>query len=268
MLGHGRGAPLNTAVVCSASPQHWAQGNGPSGMRIKQHHRDRENSDPRVHRDTSGRRCLRLCWPVTAEGASCAARAVPSEGTQTTRTARCVPADRFPDGVPAPGESPAPQSWQTRPARQVCKMTIRPFSPVPFPSFLFPRLPVLKVRLAPFTFYKCDSHLSKSRVALSHGRLDAARGRVDPHGTTRGGDSPQGKATCDHRGGNSRSGGRRLAAASCPGWGRLAGASWPTPLPRAAPLPAGPLPLLLSLGGVQSSEFILVKHDKSTKIAL
>eukprot|EP00964_Phaeocystis_antarctica_P060637 scaffold36160_cov45-Phaeocystis_antarctica.AAC.2 len=27
---------------------------------------------------------------------------------QTTWTARCFPADRFPDGVPAPGESPAP----------------------------------------------------------------------------------------------------------------------------------------------------------------
>ena len=37
---------------------------------------------------------------VTAEGASCAARAVLSEGMQTTRIARCVPADRFPDGVP------------------------------------------------------------------------------------------------------------------------------------------------------------------------
>ena len=36
---------------------------------------------------------------VTAEGASCAARAVPSEGMQTTRTARCVPADCFPDRV-------------------------------------------------------------------------------------------------------------------------------------------------------------------------
>ena len=56
---------------------------------------------------------------VTAEGASCAARAVPSEGMQTTRTARCVPADRFPDGVPAPGESPAPRSGQKRPAREV-----------------------------------------------------------------------------------------------------------------------------------------------------
>ena len=36
---------------------------------------------------------------VTAEGASCAARAVPSEGMQTTRTTLCVPADCFPDGV-------------------------------------------------------------------------------------------------------------------------------------------------------------------------
>ena len=57
---------------------------------------------------------------VTAEGASCAARAVPSEGMQTTWTARCFPADRFPDGVPAPGESPAPRSGQKRSAREVC----------------------------------------------------------------------------------------------------------------------------------------------------
>ena len=55
---------------------------------------------------------------VTAEGASCAARAVPSEGMQTQRTARRVPADRFPDGVPAPGESPAPRSLQKRSARR------------------------------------------------------------------------------------------------------------------------------------------------------
>jgi len=44
---------------------------------------------------------------VTAEGASCAARAFPSEGMQTTRTARCVPADRFPDGVPGTGREPS-----------------------------------------------------------------------------------------------------------------------------------------------------------------
>ena len=46
---------------------------------------------------------------VTAEGASCAARAFPSEGMQTTRTARCVPADHFPDGVPGTGREPS--SW-------------------------------------------------------------------------------------------------------------------------------------------------------------
>eukprot|EP00964_Phaeocystis_antarctica_P073149 scaffold44848_cov66-Phaeocystis_antarctica.AAC.10 len=44
---------------------------------------------------------------VTAEGASCAARAVLSEGMQTTRTARCVPADCFPDGVPGTGREPS-----------------------------------------------------------------------------------------------------------------------------------------------------------------
>ena len=44
---------------------------------------------------------------VTAEGASCAARAFPSEGMQSTRTARRVPADRFPDGVPGTGREPS-----------------------------------------------------------------------------------------------------------------------------------------------------------------
>ena len=32
VLGHGRGAPLKTAVVCSSSPQHWSQGDETSGM--------------------------------------------------------------------------------------------------------------------------------------------------------------------------------------------------------------------------------------------
>ena len=49
VLGHGRDAPLKTAVVCSSSPQHWAQGDGPSGMRMKQHVRGQESSNPRVH---------------------------------------------------------------------------------------------------------------------------------------------------------------------------------------------------------------------------
>ena len=34
VLGHGRGAPLKTAVVCSSSPQHWSQGDETSGMRM------------------------------------------------------------------------------------------------------------------------------------------------------------------------------------------------------------------------------------------
>eukprot|EP00964_Phaeocystis_antarctica_P133924 scaffold98155_cov72-Phaeocystis_antarctica.AAC.2 len=38
---------------------------------------------------------------------------------RTTRTTLCVPADRFPDGVPAPGESPAPRSGQKQSAREV-----------------------------------------------------------------------------------------------------------------------------------------------------
>ena len=34
VLGHGRGAPLKTAVVCSSSPQHWSQGDETSGMEM------------------------------------------------------------------------------------------------------------------------------------------------------------------------------------------------------------------------------------------
>jgi len=32
VLGHGRGAPLKTAVVCSSSSQHWSQGDETSSM--------------------------------------------------------------------------------------------------------------------------------------------------------------------------------------------------------------------------------------------
>ena len=56
---------------------------------------------------------------VTAEGASCAARAVPSGSVSCMLAARRVQTDRFPDGVPAPGESPAPRSGQKRSAREV-----------------------------------------------------------------------------------------------------------------------------------------------------
>ena len=40
---------------------------------------------------------------VTAEGASCAARAVPSDSVSCVLAARRVPADRFADGVPGAG---------------------------------------------------------------------------------------------------------------------------------------------------------------------
>ena len=59
---------------------------------------------------------------VTAEAASCAARAVPSEGMQTTRTARRVPTDRVPDGVPGAGRKPsaAPMTNASNAARESC----------------------------------------------------------------------------------------------------------------------------------------------------
>eukprot|EP00964_Phaeocystis_antarctica_P145321 scaffold111347_cov66-Phaeocystis_antarctica.AAC.1 len=41
VLGHSRGAPLKTAVVCSSSPQHWSQGDETSGMGG-----ERENLNP------------------------------------------------------------------------------------------------------------------------------------------------------------------------------------------------------------------------------
>ena len=44
---------------------------------------------------------------VTAEGASCAARAVPSDSVSCMLAARRVPTDRFVDGVPGAGREPS-----------------------------------------------------------------------------------------------------------------------------------------------------------------
>ena len=44
---------------------------------------------------------------VTAEGASCAARAVPSDRVSCVLAARRVPTDRFTDGVPGAGQEPS-----------------------------------------------------------------------------------------------------------------------------------------------------------------
>jgi len=44
---------------------------------------------------------------VTAEGASCAARAVLSDSVSCMLAARRVQADRFPDGVPGAGREPS-----------------------------------------------------------------------------------------------------------------------------------------------------------------
>ena len=54
------------AVVCSSSPQHWAQGDGPSGMRIKQQCSRRENSIRRVHRAPHLFSATGGCWPHAA----------------------------------------------------------------------------------------------------------------------------------------------------------------------------------------------------------
>ena len=50
VLGHGRGAPLKTAVVCSSSPQHWSQGDETSGMRMFANGGLQENWKYRGHR--------------------------------------------------------------------------------------------------------------------------------------------------------------------------------------------------------------------------
>jgi len=90
---------------------------------------------------------------VTAEGASCVARAVPSDSVSCMLAARRVPTDRFAQMVfRAQGESPAPRSWKRRATcsrrvvRRVCselimlygKLTILDFSkrhsrPLDFP---------------------------------------------------------------------------------------------------------------------------------------
>ena len=48
---------------------------------------------------------------VTAEGASCAARAVPSDSVPCMLAARRVPTDRFADGVPGAGREPSVVCW-------------------------------------------------------------------------------------------------------------------------------------------------------------
>ena len=48
---------------------------------------------------------------VTAEGASCAARAVPSDSVPCMLAAMRVPTDRFADGVPGAGREPSVVCW-------------------------------------------------------------------------------------------------------------------------------------------------------------
>ena len=187
---------------------------------------------------------------VTAEGPGCAARPVPSEGMQTTRTTRCVPADRFPDGVPAPGESPAPRSGQMRSAREVCNEATHAFKR----RLAASRLPLAASRLP----------LAASRFPLTifTGRLGFLLGRLGPFPK---GDSARHTGDSTHRGQlaePTRRQGRQLARSSGPAGGdslaplgssplarrprrgRLAPATRarrgrlaPAPLPCAPPLP-------------------------------
>ena len=67
---------------------------------------------------------------VTAEGASCVARAVPSDSVSCMLAARRVPTDRFADGVPGAGREPSARSWKRqatcsrRVVRRVCSELI------------------------------------------------------------------------------------------------------------------------------------------------
>ena len=125
---------------------------------------------------------------VTAEGASCAARAVPSRKACRPRGPRCFPADRFPDGVPASGESPAPRSYQNNQRAKHLRenTTTRPFekasrrvrTPSVSPS---PRLPLA-------FFPKGDTRATWTHRGQLAGRLGHA-------GATRGADSAPGAAT-------------------------------------------------------------------------
>jgi len=77
VLGHGRGAPLKTAVVCSSSPQHWSQGDKTSSMgmlangKTKIHGITVSNTHVELarRRDLARRRFAPRAWGVCGAGA-------------------------------------------------------------------------------------------------------------------------------------------------------------------------------------------------------
>ena len=143
---------------------------------------------------------------MTAEGASCAARAVPSRKACRPRGPRCFPADRFPDGVPASGESPAPRSYQSNQRAKHLRenTTTRPFEKASR------RVRTPSRRLL-------DSH-SLFFQKVTHG----------PLGPT-GGNSRAGWGTPGQLAGPTRRQGRQLARSSGPTGGRLASPTRPLP---------------------------------------
>jgi len=78
---------------------------------VEEHARSRGVEEPLVVGETRSTTLLVADPPtalaVTAEGASCAARAVLSDSVSCMLAARRVQADRFPDGVPGAGREPS-----------------------------------------------------------------------------------------------------------------------------------------------------------------
>ena len=204
---------------------------------------------------------------VTAEGASCAARAVPSDSVFCMLAARPRLAGRLPDGVSGAGREPsavvgANASSAVRPSRatksaaiitghmppgQVYESHLQDFhlngdsprptrgSPLPLAARRFPlaaaQFPLGTQLLRLGTRLRDSGGFQKAtRVYTRATRATGgdSRNRLG----ARGGNSPE---RLGHQGGASRRGGRRLAAASRPGRGRLAAARCPVPLPCAAP---------------------------------
>ena len=81
------------------------------GRLVEEHARSRGVEEPLVVGETRSTTLLVADPPtalaVTAEGASCAARAVLSDSVSCMLAARRVQADRFPDGVPGAGREPS-----------------------------------------------------------------------------------------------------------------------------------------------------------------
>ena len=175
---------------------------------------------------------------------------------QTTWTARCFPADRFPGGVSGAGREPSAvvgASSAVRPSRAtksaviLCAKSATTADPYPRTnSHLKGDSPLhaptrpLAAPLAARRFPLAATRVPTRAFHVPTGNTSGATGNSCGDSRfrlgARGGNSP---GRLGHQGGASRRGGRRLAAASRPGRGRLAAASRAAPpLPPRSP-PAG-----------------------------